>query len=99
MGVVMPLVKPVPTVLSSTLSYFTAEWLKDLEVGYHVNTGYTTTGLLKHAYGKLDISWSSWNSPLLNSAFIWKEQESLLKLSTECLELRLKKTFILSGEA
>merc|ERR1711872_813252 len=52
--VVMPLVKPVPTVLSSTLSYFTAEWLKDLEVGYHVNTGYTTTGKMKHLYGKLE---------------------------------------------
>merc|ERR1712121_139843 len=52
--VVMPLVKPVPTVLSSTLNYFTAEWLKDLEVGYHVNAGYSTTGVMKHVYGKLE---------------------------------------------
>jgi len=50
----MPLVKPVPTVLSSTLNYFTAEWLKDLEVGYHMSTGYTTTGQMKHLYGKLE---------------------------------------------
>merc|ERR1712121_17560 len=52
--VVLPLVKPVPTVLSSTLNYFTAEWLKDLEVGYHVNAGYSTTGVMKHVYGKLE---------------------------------------------
>merc|ERR1712033_146927 len=52
--VVLPLVKPVPTVLSSTLKYFTAEWLKDLEVGYHVNAGYSTTGVMKHVYGKLE---------------------------------------------
>merc|ERR1711970_1588829 len=52
--VVMPLVKPVPSVLSSTLNYFTAEWLKDLEVGYHMSTGYTTTGKMKHLYGKLE---------------------------------------------
>merc|ERR1712212_909730 len=52
--VVMPLVRPVPTVLSSTLNYFTAEWLKDLEVGYQVNTGYTTTGMMKHVYGKIE---------------------------------------------
>merc|ERR1712243_179003 len=53
--VVMPLVKPVPVVISSTLNSFTAEWLKELEVGYHLNSGYTTTGLMKHVYGKLEF--------------------------------------------
>merc|ERR1712168_127568 len=52
--VVMPLVKPIPVVISSTLNTFTAEWLKDLEVGYHLNSGYTTTGVMKHVYGKLE---------------------------------------------
>merc|ERR1712001_803835 len=52
--VVMPLVKPIPVVISSTLNTFTAEWLKDLEVGYHLNAGYTTTGVMKHVYGKLE---------------------------------------------
>jgi len=52
--VVLPLVKPVPTVISSTLNYFTAEWLKELEVGYHLNAGYSTTGVMKHVYGKLE---------------------------------------------
>merc|ERR550519_2094421 len=52
--VVLPLVKPVPTVISSTLNYFTAEWLKELEVGYDMNGGYSTTGVMKHVYGKLE---------------------------------------------
>merc|ERR1712198_72849 len=89
--VVMPLVKPVPTVLSSTLNYFTAEWLKDLEVGYQVNTGYTTTGMMKHVYGKIEYFWSSWNSLLLSSAFTWRELESWLRSLTKFLELKLRK--------
>merc|ERR1711970_403030 len=52
--VVLPLVKPVPTIISSTMNYFTAEWLKDLEIGYHFNGAYTLTSSMKHVYGRLE---------------------------------------------
>jgi len=53
--VVLPLVKPVPTIISSTMNYFTAEWLKELEIGYHFNGAYTLTSSMKHVYGRLEF--------------------------------------------
>merc|ERR1712133_123684 len=52
--VVLPLIKPVPSIISSSLNYFTAEWIRDLELGYTLNTGITSSPGMKAFYGKLD---------------------------------------------
>ena len=53
--VVLPLAKPVPITISSTLNFFTAEWLRDLQVGYHVHGAYTFgNGNLNEVYGRLE---------------------------------------------
>merc|ERR1712168_1755154 len=51
---VLPLIKPVPSMISSSLNYFTAEWIRDLELGYTLNTGITSSPGMKAFYGKLD---------------------------------------------
>merc|ERR1711887_425046 len=51
---VLPLIKPVPSIISSSLNYFTAEWIRDLELGYSLNTGITSSPGMKAFYGKLD---------------------------------------------
>jgi len=51
--VVLPLAKPVATAFSSTHNYFTAEWLKDLQVGYHAHTAYTISHY-NTMYGKIE---------------------------------------------
>merc|ERR1712168_1269599 len=52
--IVLPLIKPVPSIISSSLNYFTAEWIRDLELGYTLNTGITSSPGMKAFYGKLD---------------------------------------------
>merc|ERR1719315_209807 len=52
--IVLPLIKPVPSIISSSLNYFTAEWIRDLELGYSLNTGITSSPGMKAFYGKLD---------------------------------------------
>jgi len=51
---VLHLAKPVAGFLTSTLNYFTADWLKELEVGYHMHGAYTITSNIKMFYGKLE---------------------------------------------
>ena len=52
--VVYHLAKPVPGVISSTLNYYVAEWLKELQVGYKAHGFYSTAGSIKNIYGKLE---------------------------------------------
>ena len=52
--IVYHLAKPLPSVISSTLNYFTAEWLKELQVGYEFHGAYTTLEDNYSFYGKID---------------------------------------------
>ena len=52
--VVFHLAKPVPGVISSTLNYFVAEWLKELQVGYKANGFYSTVSNMQTVYGKFE---------------------------------------------
>ena len=58
--VVLPLAKAVPITITSSVNYFTAEWLKDLQVGYHVHTAYTV-GNYNTIYGRLEYFLESLN--------------------------------------
>jgi len=51
--IVFHLAKPVPGFFSSTLNVFTAEWLKELEVGYQMHGTFDIQGKDKYMYGKL----------------------------------------------
>ena len=51
---VFHLAKPTPVVIASTLNYFTAEWLKELQVGYEFQGAYTSVKHMRGAYAKLE---------------------------------------------
>lgn len=51
---VLPLAKPLPGIISSTLNHFTADWLHELEVGYSAQGFMSTTSTMQQAYGRID---------------------------------------------
>ena len=53
-NLVYPLAKPVSGIISSTLNAFTAEWLKELQVGYKIHGAYSFSGETKSVYGRLE---------------------------------------------
>ena len=51
---VIHLAKPVPTVISSTLNYFTSEWLAGIQAGYQGQMSYEMNPRVKSVYGRLE---------------------------------------------
>jgi len=51
---VLPLAKPLPGFFSSSLNFFTAEWMKKLQVGYQLHSSLTTTSSVQGLYARLE---------------------------------------------
>merc|ERR1719289_312884 len=51
---VMELAKPSPIRFSSTLNFYTTEWLKSLQVGYQVHFSTSHSERFQHTYGKIE---------------------------------------------
>jgi len=51
---VLPLAKPLPGFISSSLNFFTAEWMKKLQVGYQLHSSLTTTSSVQGLYARLE---------------------------------------------
>ena len=52
--IVLPLAKPLPGFISSSLNYFTAQWMKKLQVGYQLHTSLTALSSMKGLYARLE---------------------------------------------
>merc|ERR1711887_508759 len=52
--IVLDLAKPTPIRFSSALNFYTAEWLKSLEVGYQFHFSTSHSERFHHTYGKIE---------------------------------------------